>query len=85
MFGLGPAELVIILILVVFFFGGKKLGQLGDGLGKSISEFKKAVRTYPGSPDGPQIRSEGGDGASGQEKTVSPPPSIEPSRRGEIK
>jgi sec-independent protein translocase protein TatA len=43
-FGLGPWELVIILLVVVFVFGGKRLAQLGEGLGKSISEFKKGIR-----------------------------------------
>ena len=44
MFGLGPWELIIILIVVVFIFGGRRLPQLGEGLGKSITEFKKAIR-----------------------------------------
>ena len=44
MFGLGPWELTIILVLLVFFYGGKRLGDIGGGLGKSISEFKKALR-----------------------------------------
>jgi TatA/E family protein of Tat protein translocase len=47
MFGLGPWELLIILVLLIFFYGGKRFGQIGEGLGKSISEFKKAVRHYP--------------------------------------
>lgn len=44
MFGLGPWELVIILVVVVFIFGGKRLPQLGDGIGRSITEFKRAIR-----------------------------------------
>lgn len=45
MFGLGVSELLIILVLVMFFYGGKKLPQIGEGLGKMIHEFRKATRT----------------------------------------
>ncbi len=44
MFGFGPWELLVVLIIVIFFYGGKRLPQIGDGLGRSISEFKKAIR-----------------------------------------
>jgi sec-independent protein translocase protein TatA len=42
-FGLGFGELVLILIIVVVVFGSTKLPQLGDGLGKAIKNFKRAV------------------------------------------
>ena len=51
MFGLGPWELAIILVVVIFFFGGKRLGDIGGGLGKSISEFKKAIRDDSPNPN----------------------------------
>ena len=41
-FGLGGAELLLILAIVVLLFGGSKLPELARGLGKSIKEFKKA-------------------------------------------
>jgi sec-independent protein translocase protein TatA len=44
MFGLGMTELVLILVLVLFFTGAKKLPLIGEGLGKGIREFKKALR-----------------------------------------
>jgi sec-independent protein translocase protein TatA len=44
-FGLGFGELVIILIIVVVVFGSTKLPQLGDGLGKAIKNFKRAVNS----------------------------------------
>lgn len=44
---LGPYELLVILVIVIFMYGGKRLSQIGEGLGKSISEFKKAVRSAP--------------------------------------
>ena len=36
-------QLVIILIIVVVVFGATKLPQLGDGLGRAIKNFKRAV------------------------------------------
>lgn len=44
MFGLGMPELIIILIIAFLVFGGKKLPEIGSGLGKAISSFKKGVR-----------------------------------------
>jgi len=45
MFGgrIGLMELVIILLIVLLIFGAGKLPQIGEGLGKAISNFKKSV------------------------------------------
>lgn len=43
MFGLGIWELLIILFLVVLLFG-RKLPDLGEGLGKGIRNFRKSMR-----------------------------------------
>jgi sec-independent protein translocase protein TatA len=43
MFGLGVGELLIILVIVLVLFG-RKLPDLGEGLGKGIRNFRKSVR-----------------------------------------
>jgi sec-independent protein translocase protein TatA len=42
---MGFGELVLVLIIVVVVFGATKLPQLGDGLGKAIKNFKRAVNS----------------------------------------
>ncbi len=39
-----PMHLILILLIVLIIFGPGKLPELGEGLGKSIKEFKKAMR-----------------------------------------
>jgi sec-independent protein translocase protein TatA len=39
-----PGHLVVILIVAFLFFGGKKLPELGAGLGKGIKSFKESMR-----------------------------------------
>jgi sec-independent protein translocase protein TatA len=41
MFGLGLPEIVIILVIFLLLFGAKRLPQIGEGLGKTIKEFRK--------------------------------------------
>lgn len=43
MFGLGTPELIVILGIAFLLFGGKKLPEIGAGLGKAISSFKKGL------------------------------------------
>ncbi len=38
-----PMHLIIILIIVLIIFGPGKLPELGEGLGRSIRSFKKAM------------------------------------------
>jgi len=36
-------ELIVILVIAIFVFGGKKLPEIGAGLGKAIGSFKKGL------------------------------------------
>ena len=44
MFGLGAPELIIIAVVVVLLFGTRRLPELGSGLGKAISNFRKSFK-----------------------------------------
>lgn len=41
----GMGELLIILLIVLLVFGAGKLPQIGDALGRSIKNFKRAANT----------------------------------------
>ena len=42
MFGFGIGELLIVLVIVLVLFS-RRLPDLGEGLGKSIKKFRKAM------------------------------------------
>jgi len=43
--GLGGPELIVIALVFIVLFGGKKVGELGKGLGEGIRNFKTALKT----------------------------------------
>jgi len=44
MFGsLGIWEILIIFVIIALLFGGKKLPELGKGLGEGIRNFKRSI------------------------------------------
>ena len=51
MFGISPAQLIIILVIVLLLFGTKKLRSLGGDLGSAVKGFKKAISDEPKDED----------------------------------
>lgn len=43
-FGVGIQELLLILLICLLVFGAAKLPEIGRALGKTIQEFKKAMK-----------------------------------------
>lgn len=41
-FNVGPLELVIVLVIALLVIGPKRLPEMGNSLGKTIREFRKA-------------------------------------------
>jgi sec-independent protein translocase protein TatA len=45
-----PMHLILILLIVLIIFGPGKLPELGEGLGKSIKAFRKAMKEGQDAP-----------------------------------
>jgi len=41
---IGTTELIVIFVILLVLFGGKKLPELGRGIGDAIREFKKSIK-----------------------------------------
>lgn len=41
--GISPGSLLLILLIALVIFGSKKIGNLGEDLGKAIKGFKKGL------------------------------------------
>ena len=46
-----PTHLIAVLVVALLLFGPSKLPQLGDALGKTIRDFKKAVNGQAEQPE----------------------------------
>lgn len=68
-FGLGPAELLVILIIVIFIYGGKRLGDVGKALGDSVTQFKAGFRA-----DRAEVRDADYKELAGRDEDPSGPP-----------
>jgi sec-independent protein translocase protein TatA len=59
----GMGELIVILLIVLVVFGANKLPGIGDALGRSIKNFKKASA---GEDDAPAVKQVAGGAAQKQ-------------------
>ena len=65
MFGsLGIWEILLIFVVIALLFGGKKLPELGKGLGEGIKNFKRSISRDKDDPE----KEEEEDKASTDEK-----------------
>jgi sec-independent protein translocase protein TatA len=64
MFGLGIGELVVILVIIMIIFGAGKLPEIGEGLGRGIRNFRKAMKA----PDEIDITPKKDDGTSPEDR-----------------
>lgn len=48
---IGLPELLVIILVAVVLFGGKKIGDIGKGLGEGIRNFKSAIKGDEDKPE----------------------------------
>ena len=44
MYGFGIGKILLVLLVIVLLFGGRKLPELGAGIGKAIKNFKDGIK-----------------------------------------
>jgi len=42
---MGIGELLVILVIILIIFGAGKLPEIGEGVGRGIRNFRKAIKT----------------------------------------
>lgn len=45
---LGPFEIVLIALVAIVLFGGKRIAEVGKGLGQGIRNFKEGIKEEDG-------------------------------------
>ena len=68
MFGLGTQELLIILVIAFFVFGGKKLPEIGAGLGKGLRAFKSGLKDLENEVDSEKLLDDKSSSSSNPEE-----------------
>jgi sec-independent protein translocase protein TatA len=53
-FGVGPAEVVVLLIVALLVFGPKRLPEMGRSLGRGMREFKESISGNDDTPPAPR-------------------------------
>jgi sec-independent protein translocase protein TatA len=49
MYGIGVPEILVIAVILLFIFGAKRLPGIGEGLGKTVKEFRNIKKDMSGS------------------------------------
>lgn len=68
MFGLGTQELLVILVIAFFVFGGKKLPEIGAGLGKGLKAFKSGLKDLENEVDSEKLLDDKSSSSSNAEE-----------------
>lgn len=40
---IGPVEMVLVILVILLVFGGRRLPEIGRGLGKMVRDFKETT------------------------------------------
>ena len=79
-FNVGPVELVIVLVIALLVVGPRRLPEMGNAVGKTIREFRKASSEVSEATSlEPEAKP---DAAPAPETTTAPPPAAPPPAGG---